>query len=239
MTFDKSRPLRAVFPGSFDPVTFGHIDIVRRFAPFFDLLTVLVASSPHKKYRFSLSERTAAARAVFKDFPKTAVDSGKGLTADYALKNGASFILRGARSVTDFEMEKSMAWHNRKVSGPAAGGPAGSGLAGGGGPLYGPQGGGSNRGGPNLGGPATGLGPSGGPNLAGSRFAGSPQRAAALRASRFDGGLETILVFPRPETEAVSGRLVKEIAAAGGDLSGLIPQEAVRMFAVADKKEKG
>ena len=181
---DKRRPLRALFPGSFDPVTFGHIDIVRRFAPFFDLLTVLVSSAAHKTHRFSLSERTAAAREVFRDFPRTAVDSFSGLTADYARQNGVSLILRGARSIHDFEMEKSMAQHNRKAgAGSASDSAGGSGGGSGGGPL------------------------------------------------------ETILVFARPETAAISSRLVREIAAAGGDLSDLIPKEAVRLFQTAASKK--
>lgn len=106
---------RALFPGSFDPLTLGHIDIVRRFAPFFENLTVLAASSIHKEYWFSLSEREKMARLAFKEFPNVNVDSYKGLTVDYARKKGFHLILRGVRSISDFSYERDIAINNRRM----------------------------------------------------------------------------------------------------------------------------
>lgn len=110
---DKLR--RALFPGSFDPTTLGHVDIVRRFAPFFETLTVLAASSIHKEYWFSLSEREKMARIALKKFPNVIVDSYKGLTADYARTNKFHLILRGVRSISDFSYERDIAVNNKRI----------------------------------------------------------------------------------------------------------------------------
>ena len=106
---------QALFPGSFDPITLGHIDIVRRFAPFFETITVLAASSIHKEYWFSLSERENMACLAFKDFSNVVVESYKGLTADYAKQKGFNLILRGVRSITDFSYERDIAINNRRL----------------------------------------------------------------------------------------------------------------------------
>ena len=104
-----------LFPGSFDPLTLGHMDIIRRFAPFFKTLTVLAASSLHKEYWFSLEERREMAKETLKTFPNVIVESHKGLTADYARQHGITLVLRGVRSVSDFPYERDIAVNNRRM----------------------------------------------------------------------------------------------------------------------------
>ena len=104
-----------LFPGSFDPITYGHIDIVRRIAPFFERLTVLTASSIHKTYWFSLKERTQMAREALKDFSNVTVDSYSGLTKDYARKKQIFLIVRGLRSTSDLLYERDIAINNKKM----------------------------------------------------------------------------------------------------------------------------
>lgn len=106
---------KGLYPGSFDPITYGHIDIVRRFAPFFEQLTVLTASSIHKTYWFSLEERTQMAREAFKDFANVTVDSYSGLTVDYAKQKGIVSIIRGIRSTSDLPYERDIAINNKKM----------------------------------------------------------------------------------------------------------------------------
>ncbi|MCY4512101.1 MAG: pantetheine-phosphate adenylyltransferase [Bdellovibrionales bacterium] len=114
MNSDK-KLCHGLYPGSFDPITYGHIDIVRRFAPFFNKLTVLTASSIHKTYWFSLEERTQMAREVLKDFSNVTVDSHTGLTVDYARQKGIVAIIRGLRSTSDFPYERDIAINNKKM----------------------------------------------------------------------------------------------------------------------------
>ena len=104
-----------LYPGSFDPITYGHIDIVRRFARFFNRLTLLTASSIHKTYWFSLEERTQMAREVLKDFSNVTVDSHTGLTVDYARQKGIVAIIRGLRSTSDLPYERDIAINNKKM----------------------------------------------------------------------------------------------------------------------------
>ena len=106
---------QALFPGSFDPITLGHVDIVRRFATFFKVLRVLVASSIHKDYWFSLKEREEMAREALKGFSNVSVDSHKGLTVDYAKQKGFHIILRGVRSISDFSYERDIAVNNKRM----------------------------------------------------------------------------------------------------------------------------
>ena len=106
---------RGLFPGSFDPITNGHIDIIRRFAPFFEELVVLTADSIHKNYWFSLEERALMAREALKGFPNVTVDSHTGLTTDYARQKEIVFIIRGIRSVSDLPYERDIAVNNKKM----------------------------------------------------------------------------------------------------------------------------
>ena len=105
----------ALYPGSFDPITCGHIDIISRLSPLFDQVTVLVASSIHKKYWFSLQERHEMAQTALKQFPNVKVDKYQGLTTDYLKKYNISVVVRGIRSVSDFPYERDLAINNKKI----------------------------------------------------------------------------------------------------------------------------
>lgn len=106
---------KAIYPGSFDPVTLGHVDIIRRAAKMFDSLTVSVLYNSEKTPLFSVDERVKMLREVCKDITNVKIDSFSGLTADYALKSGTDVIIRGLRAITDFEYELQMAQTNRKI----------------------------------------------------------------------------------------------------------------------------
>lgn len=106
---------RAVYPGSFDPVTKGHLDIIRRAAKMFDVLTVSVLNNSQKSPLFSVDERVNMLRKACWDIPNVNIDSFSGLTASYAEKTGTDVIIRGLRAVTDFEYELQMAQTNRKI----------------------------------------------------------------------------------------------------------------------------
>lgn len=105
----------AVFPGSFDPITMGHVDIISRGVPLFDKIVVAVGRNANKKYMFSLEQRLNWIQETFKDQPKIETDTYTGLTVDYCKKIGAGFILRGLRNPADFEFEKAIAQTNRKL----------------------------------------------------------------------------------------------------------------------------
>ncbi len=107
----------AVFPGSFDPITLGHQDIVSRALPLFDKIIVAVGTNANKKYMFSLEQRTEWLRNTFAQENKIEVDHYSGLTVEYCNKVGAQFILRGLRNPSDFEFEKAIAQTNRKLKG--------------------------------------------------------------------------------------------------------------------------
>jgi pantetheine-phosphate adenylyltransferase len=109
----------AVYPGSFDPITFGHVDVIGRAATVFDRVVVGVLINPRKSPLLSLEQRTAVIReAIDEELPDRAgqidVEGFDGLTVDFALKVGADFIVRGLRAVSDFESELQMAHTNRK-----------------------------------------------------------------------------------------------------------------------------
>lgn len=104
-----------LYPGSFDPITCAHVDMLARFAQLFEKVTLLVASSIHKKYWFSLEERAEMAKKAIKDIPNAQVDQYKGLTTDYLKKNNLFIVLRGIRSVTDFPYERDLAINNKKI----------------------------------------------------------------------------------------------------------------------------
>ena len=107
---------RFVFPGSFDPFTLGHLDIVRRALPLCDELIIAVGENSEKKYLFSLEKRIAFISATCAE-PKIKVVSYKGLTIDFCKSVQATALLRGLRNPADFEFEKSVAQINRRLSG--------------------------------------------------------------------------------------------------------------------------
>ena len=96
----------AVFPGSFDPVTVGHVDVIKRAARLFDRLIVAVSVNTEKKYMFSAAERLEMLRRSLKDLDNVEVSSYTGFTTDYLAAVGASYVVRGLRGASDFEYEK-------------------------------------------------------------------------------------------------------------------------------------
>jgi pantetheine-phosphate adenylyltransferase len=106
---------RAVFPGSFDPITIGHYDIITRGLTLFDEIILAVGVNAEKKYMFTLQERKSFLEETFKDEPRIKVDTYKGLTVNYCKEVNADFILRGLRNPADFEFEKAIAHTNRKL----------------------------------------------------------------------------------------------------------------------------
>ncbi|MDD5940819.1 MAG: pantetheine-phosphate adenylyltransferase [Lachnospiraceae bacterium] len=110
--------IRAIYPGSFDPVTYGHIDVIKRSAKMFDEVIVCVMYNHEKKGSlFSADERVKMLQTVTADIPNVRVDSYYGLLVDYARKVGAHVSIRGLRAVTDFEYELQIAQTNRLLSG--------------------------------------------------------------------------------------------------------------------------
>ena len=107
---------RAIFPGSFDPLTLGHHDIIIRGITLFDELIIAIGINADKKYMFSLEERTRFITEAFKNEPKIKILTYEGLTVDFCQKVNANFILRGLRNPGDFEFEKAIAHTNRKLS---------------------------------------------------------------------------------------------------------------------------
>lgn len=141
-----------IYPGTFDPITLGHLDVIRRASRMFETLIVAVGDNPAKSALFTRRERLAMVRAETKDLKNVEVHGFGGLLVDFASKQGATTILRGVRTTADFEYELQMAVANRAV-----------------------------------------------------------------------GGVETIFMAPTPEYEFVSARLIRELAAMGGDVSRLVP----------------
>ncbi|QLG44272.1 pantetheine-phosphate adenylyltransferase [Costertonia aggregata] len=107
---------RAIFPGSFDPITLGHYDIIQRGITLFDELIIAIGINAEKKYMFSLEERMHFIQEAFAHEPKIKVLTYKGLTVDFCKKVKADFILRGLRNPADFEFEKAIAHTNRSLS---------------------------------------------------------------------------------------------------------------------------
>ncbi len=107
---------RAVFPGSFDPITLGHCDIIERSLTLFDEIILAIGINADKKYMFSLEERKQFIVEAFKNEPKIKVMTYKGLTVQFCQEQNAQFILRGLRNPGDFEFEKAIAHTNRKMS---------------------------------------------------------------------------------------------------------------------------
>jgi pantetheine-phosphate adenylyltransferase len=106
----------AVYPGSFDPITNGHLDIVERSSEMFDNVVIAVFINPNKKPLFTVEERVDMIREVTRHLPNVQVDSFEGLLSDYARQRGAKVIIRGLRAVSDFEYEFQMALMNRKLN---------------------------------------------------------------------------------------------------------------------------
>jgi pantetheine-phosphate adenylyltransferase len=110
-------PTLAVFPGSFDPLTNGHVDIIERGARLFDRIVVALLVNAEKSPLFSMDERVDIARTVFAGFPNVEIDTFEGLLVDYVERRGAQVIVRGLRAVSDFEYEFQMALMNRRLKG--------------------------------------------------------------------------------------------------------------------------
>lgn len=107
---------RAIYPGSFDPITNGHVDIVKRSLTVFSEITIVVASSSRKNSLLSVDERVALARQVFKKMRGVKVDSWDGLIMDYARRHKAHAVIRGLRAASDFEYEFMMAAMNKNLN---------------------------------------------------------------------------------------------------------------------------
>ena len=148
------RPTIAIFPGSFDPITNGHLDIISRAARLFDRLVVAILVNPEKAPLFSVPERVALLREVLAEWPTVEVDTFGGLLVDYAQRREATAVVRGLRAISDFEYEMQMALMNRRLS-------------------------------PRL---------------------------------------ETVFMMPAETYSYVSSRLVKEVFALGGSITGLVPE---------------
>lgn len=105
----------AVYPGSYDPLTNGHIDIIERGLKIFDKIIVAVLKNPDKTYLFSLEERQQILRSVFRDPQRIEIDHFEGLLVDYVNRKGINTVVRGLRAISDFEIEFQMAMMNRKI----------------------------------------------------------------------------------------------------------------------------
>ena len=109
------RPVIAVYPGTFDPITLGHQDLIRRASGLFDRLILAVAAGHHKKTLFSLDERLAMAREVSAEHGNVVVEEFSGLLRDFVVGRGGKVVVRGLRAVSDFEYEFQMAGMNRQL----------------------------------------------------------------------------------------------------------------------------
>ncbi|MFN7116521.1 MAG: pantetheine-phosphate adenylyltransferase [Saprospiraceae bacterium] len=105
----------AVFPGSFDPITIGHMDIVQRALPLFDQIYVAIGVNSQKQYLFGLEQRLEWLKAVFQSEPKIVVDQFENLTAHYCMRIGAKYLIRGLRNASDFDYEKTISQLNNIV----------------------------------------------------------------------------------------------------------------------------
>jgi pantetheine-phosphate adenylyltransferase len=148
------HPSLAFYPGSFDPLTIGHVDIFTRGARLFDRIVVAILVNAEKAPLFSMDERVAIAREVFRDLPNVEVDTFDGLHVDYVQRRQAQVIVRGLRAVSDFEYEFQMALMNR----------------------------------------------------------------------RLNAAIETVFMMPAEQYSYISSRLIKEVFALGGRVSGLVPE---------------
>ena len=106
----------AIFPGSFDPITIGHVDIIQRALPLFDKIIISVGSNSEKKYFFNLEKRIQWIKKVFIKNPKIEVKSYNKLTVEFAKDSNARFLIRGLRNISDFEFEKTIAHANSELN---------------------------------------------------------------------------------------------------------------------------
>ena len=106
----------ALFPGSFDPITLGHVDIIERAVPLFDEIKIAVGTNSAKNYLFPLQQRVEWIEQTFAHEPKISVITYEGLTVDFAREQGVQFLLRGLRNPADFEFEKAIAQANREMA---------------------------------------------------------------------------------------------------------------------------
>lgn len=107
---------KAVFPGSFDPITLGHEDVITRAIPLFDEIIIAIGINADKKYMFSLEQRKQFIKECFKEYDNVKVVAYEGLTVDYCKKNDIEYIVRGLRNPADFEFEKAIAHTNRDLA---------------------------------------------------------------------------------------------------------------------------
>ncbi len=107
---------KAIYPGTFDPITYGHVDLIRRAQQIFPELIVAVADNPHKKPIFSVKERVGFLKKATKEVKGVTIDYFDGLVIDYAHKQKAKVLIRGLRMISDFEYEFQMALTNRKLA---------------------------------------------------------------------------------------------------------------------------
>ncbi len=110
-----SRRVTAIYPGTFDPITLGHEDIVRRAVQLFDHVIIAVATAYHKKTLFTLDERMGMARESMADLPQVSVEPFTGLVRDFVVARGGKAMVRGLRAVTDFDYEFQLAGMNRSL----------------------------------------------------------------------------------------------------------------------------
>ena len=107
---------KAVFPGSFDPITIGHVDIVKRGIKVFDEIIIAVGDNTDKKYMFPKEKRVEFVKQTFNNYDNIKIESYDGLTVDFCKKNNIEFMIRGLRNPADFEFEKSIALINREMT---------------------------------------------------------------------------------------------------------------------------
>ena len=107
---------KAVFPGSFDPITIGHVDIVKRAIKVFDEIIIAVGDNTDKKYMFPKEKRVEFVKQTFYNYDNVKIESYDGLTVDFCRKNNIEFMIRGPRNPADFEFEKSIALTNREMT---------------------------------------------------------------------------------------------------------------------------
>ncbi len=108
--------MKAIYPGSFDPITYGHIDIIERASQIFDELVIVIMKNDDKSGTFTMEERTDMVRKCVEKYPNVSVETGSGLTVDYARKIGARILIRGIRAVSDYEYEMQLATANMTLA---------------------------------------------------------------------------------------------------------------------------